>query len=65
MSFIERTQTFTNEVVQESKKISWPSREDLKESTTVVIISVILLAALLGVVDRILSIFVEQILKLS
>jgi preprotein translocase subunit SecE len=65
MSFVERTQTFTHEVVQESKKITWPSRADLKESTTVVIISVIILAAMLGVVDRILSIFVEQILKLS
>ena len=65
MSFIERTQTFTQEVIQESKKISWPSREDLKESTTVVIISVIILAAILGVVDRIISMLVEQVLKLS
>jgi preprotein translocase subunit SecE len=65
MSLVERTQTFTQEVVQESKKITWPSRADLKESTTVVIISVIILAAMLGVVDRILSLFVEQVLKLS
>jgi len=65
MSIVEKTQTFTQEVIQESKKISWPTREDLKESTTVVIISVILLAALLGVVDRIISLLVEQVLKLS
>jgi len=65
MAVVERTRTFLHEVVVETKKITWPSKEDLRESTTVVIISVILLAIILGVVDWLISMGMKQILKLS
>ena len=65
MAVIERTRTFLQEVVVETKKITWPEREDLKESTTVVIISVVILAFILGVVDWGLSWVMKQILKLA
>jgi preprotein translocase subunit SecE len=65
MAVVERTRIFLHEVVVETKKITWPSREDLRESTTVVIISVILLAIILGIVDWLIGMGMKQILKLS
>jgi preprotein translocase subunit SecE len=65
MAFVERTRNFLHEVVVETKKITWPDREDLKESTTVVIIAVIFLSIILGIVDWILGLGIKQILKLS
>ena len=65
MTVVERTRTFLQQVTVETKKITWPSREDLRESTTVVIISVILLAIILGIVDWLISMGMKQILKLS
>jgi len=55
MGFIEQTRDFVSEVRVESTKVSWPSRNEVRDSTVVVIISVILIAAFVGVVDRILT----------
>jgi preprotein translocase subunit SecE len=65
MAVVERTRTFLQQVIVETKKITLPSKEDLRESTTVVIISVILLAIILGIVDWLISMGMKQILKLS
>jgi preprotein translocase subunit SecE len=42
------------EVEVESKKVSWPTRNELRDSTIVVIIAVIILTAFVYVVDTIL-----------
>jgi len=55
MSAMSRVQEFWKDVRLESTKISWPTREELRDSTTVVLIMVVLLAAFIGVVDRILT----------
>jgi len=55
MGFIEQTRDFVSEVRVESTKVSWPSRNEVRDSTVVVIISVILIAAFVGVVHRILT----------
>ena len=65
MSFVAKTRTFIDEVIVETKKITWPSREDLKESTTVVVISVIILSVILGVVDLLLSTLLKELLKIA
>ncbi len=64
MQIVEKGRTFLGEVVVEMKKITWPSREDLRESTVVVIVSVAILAVVLGIVDRVLTIILNQILKI-
>lgn len=46
---------FFKEVRVEMKKVSWPTRNELMGSTTVVIITVIILGALIGMWDFILS----------
>jgi len=45
---------FFEESYAELKKVTWPSREDVSASTRIVLISVALIAAALGVVDYIL-----------
>ena len=55
MSWTTRTRDFLKEVQVESAKISWPSRTELRDSTIVVIIAVLLVSAFVGLVDRVLS----------
>jgi preprotein translocase subunit SecE len=47
--------TFIQEARVELKKVNWPSRKELINSTKVVLITSFLLAAFIGVVDFILS----------
>jgi preprotein translocase subunit SecE len=42
---------FFKESYAELRKVIWPSREEVASSTKVVLISVILIAAALGVID--------------
>ena len=39
----------------ELKKVTWPTREELRESTKVVIVSTILVTVFVGIVDQILN----------
>jgi len=52
---IERIKLFLSETRTELKKVTWPTREELRESTWVVIISTFLVTIFIGVVDQILS----------
>jgi preprotein translocase SecE subunit len=45
-------------------KVSWPTREELRESTLVVIIMVFLMMVFIGVIDRGLSLAFEQLVKM-
>ena len=46
---------FVNEVKSELKKVSWPTRDELIASTTVVLISVAILSIFVGICDLIFS----------
>ena len=52
---IERIKLFISETRTELKKVTWPTREELKESTRVVIISTFIVTIFVGIVDQILS----------
>ena len=52
--FIVKVAGFINEVGLELKKSAWPTRAELQESTLVVIMSVIVLGAFVGLSDLIL-----------
>jgi preprotein translocase subunit SecE len=45
---------FFKESYAELRKVTWPSREEVASSTKVVLISVVLIAAALGIVDFII-----------
>lgn len=52
---IERIKTYFSDTRTELKKVTWPSRRDLRESTQVVIISTLIVTVFVGVVDQVLS----------
>ena len=63
MEFLRRVQQFFREVAAEFRRVTWPSRADVANSTVVVVVVVLVLAFFLGAVDISLSRIVEKILK--
>ena len=55
MGLIDRVREFAGEVRVESAKVSWPTRSELRDSTLVVIVTVIVVALFVGAVDRVLT----------
>jgi len=55
----EKIINFVNDVVKEMKKVTWPTRDELKESTSIVIVVCLILAVFTYVIDM----TVTQILK--
>lgn len=51
MATMERISTFVHEVRVESRKVTWPSREELQESTTVVLMTVLIISMFIFIVD--------------
>jgi len=60
---LTRAQEFIREVLVEFRKVTWPSRQELVNSTTVVIVVTVVLAFFLGAVDIGLARVVERILR--
>jgi preprotein translocase subunit SecE len=58
MSWTSRIREFWKNVGVEITKVSWPTRDELRASTVVVIVTVLIVAAYIGVVDRILNVAV-------
>lgn len=52
---IKKLVRFLREVRLELKKVSWPSRREISGSTGVVIVSVLIVAVYLGILDNILQ----------
>ena len=46
---------FFDDVMKEMKKVTWPSTDELKESTYVVIVSCLMIAAFTYVIDMIIT----------
>ncbi|MBM3220253.1 MAG: preprotein translocase subunit SecE [Candidatus Rokubacteria bacterium] len=63
MGFVARIQEFVQEVLAEFRKVTWPSRAELVNSTVVVIVVAVALAFFLGGVDIVLARAVERILR--
>ena len=53
LNFISRISNYFRSVRNELKKVSWPSRKDLKNFTAVVIVMTIILALIMGFADLI------------
>lgn len=63
MDAVEKTRGFAQEVSTEVKKVSWPSRQELQESTILVLLTVTILMILTAVVDRVFSMLIELIVR--
>jgi len=60
---LAKTINFLKEVKVELKKVSWPDRNELLGSTTVIIIAVCILAVFIGICDFIFSKFIHIIIR--
>ena len=58
----DRIVTFLKEVKLESSKVTWPTWNELRESTIVVIIAVAVISAFIAVVDRVLAFVVQLVI---
>ncbi len=63
MDFLRRVQEFVREVVAEFRKVAWPSRQELINSTVVAIAVTVVVSVFLGAVDVALARIVERILR--
>jgi len=59
---IERLRLFLSETRTELKKVTWPTRDELRESTIVVIVSTFMVTIFVGVVDQIISRIIQLVL---
>ena len=57
----EKIVNFFNEVVKEMKKVTWPTKDELKESTLIVIVVCLLIAAFTYVIDMAISYIIKGI----
>jgi preprotein translocase subunit SecE len=58
----EKIRKFLSEMVAELKKVTWPTRDELKESTKLVIIATFVVTLFVGLVDQILTLIVRRLL---
>ncbi len=63
MAWTTQTREFIKEVQVEFSKISWPSRGELRDSTLVTILTVVIVAAFIGVVDQLLNMLVHLLFR--
>jgi preprotein translocase subunit SecE len=47
----EKIINFVNDVIKEMKKVTWPTQDELKESTLVVLATTVIFAAFVFIVD--------------
>ena len=63
MELIRKVREFFHDVVVEFRRVSWPARQEVAGSTTVVVVMVLILGAFLASVDNILAWLVGLILR--
>lgn len=54
---------FFEDVIKEMKKVTWPKKEDLRDSTIIVLVVCLVIAAFVYVIDQGLSILLRTILS--
>ena len=63
MSVKQNVVNYYDETIVELKKVSWPSKDEVRGSTVVVIITSIILSAFVFGIDRILSALVGLLMS--
>jgi preprotein translocase subunit SecE len=58
----EKIITFFTDVVKEMNKVTWPKQEELRDSTVIVLVVCLVIAAFIYVVDTAVSWSLHQIL---
>lgn len=58
----EKIIAFFEDVVKEMKKVTWPKKDDLRDSTIVVLVVCLVVAGFVYVIDQILSLGLKYFL---
>jgi len=56
---VNKIKDYISEVSKEMKKVSWPTREQLRESTVVVLVTTLIITALVYAIDLVMSSLVK------
>ena len=59
---IEKVRKFLTEARVEMGKVTWPTREELKGSTKIVIVATFIVTIFIGVVDQLLTLIIRSLL---
>ena len=62
MSIVDKAKKYVGEVAVEARKVSWPSKEELRGSTTVVLVAVFIISIFIYLVDIVISKAVQAVL---
>ena len=62
-SWPQRTKVFYNDVRNEMKKVTFPTRKEVQATTVIVIITVFLFGAYFAVVDKALGSIIDWVLR--
>ncbi len=62
MGFANRSALFLQDVRAEMRKVTWPTAEDLRKSTIVIIVFVIIVGMIIGIMDFVFSILLIDFL---
>jgi preprotein translocase subunit SecE len=60
-----RIRSFYEDVMTELRKVTWPSRDDLKASTKVTLFLIVVMAVIVFVYDAVLGGFIMGLLRLA
>jgi preprotein translocase subunit SecE len=58
----QKIKHFFSETRVEMRKVTWPTRDELKESTKIVIVSTFVVTIFIGLIDQILTLIVRRLL---
>lgn len=58
----EKIKRFFSETRAEMRKVTWPTRDELKESTKIVIVATIVVTVFIGVLDTVINLIVRRLL---
>lgn len=58
----EKIAKFFGEIKAEMKKVTWPTRDELKESTKLVVIATFVVTLFVGFIDQILTLIVRRLI---
>lgn len=64
MNAFNKIKSFINEAIAELKKVSWPTKKEIKDTTLVVIIAVFIFGLYLFTIDLILQWILHNIYKI-
>ncbi len=58
----EKILTFIDDVTKEMKKVTWPTKEELKDSTVVVLATTVVLSLFIALVDLAMTKIIDIVL---